>query len=71
MQVVIQLFVFFVPIFFIRVMHLFFSDVIVYSILSAIGLAFIITNGFWIRNIYQRMMVRRYSNMEGLRASRD
>jgi hypothetical protein len=71
MQIVIQLFVFFVPIFFIRLIHLFFSDVVVYSILSAIGLAFIITNEFWIGNIYRRMMLRRYTNMEGLRASRD
>ena len=71
MQIVIQLFVFFVPIFFIRLIHLFFSDVVVYSISSAIGLAFIITNEIWIGNIYRRMMLRRYTNMEGLRASRD
>ena len=71
MQVVVQMFVLFAPIFLIRLLHLFFSDVVVYSIMSAIGLTFILTNKLWIGNIYRRMMLRRYTNMEGLRASRD
>lgn len=71
MQVVIQLFVFFVPIIFIRLMHVFFSDVVVYSVMSLVGLVFLFTHQFWLRNIYRRMMLRRYTNMEGLRASRD
>ena len=41
-----------------------------YIIMLAIGLIFIITNRLWMRNIYNRMMKRRYINMEAFRASR-
>lgn len=39
-------------------------------ILLVIGAGFILTNGIWLRNIYQRFMKRRYKNMEELRDSR-
>lgn len=39
-------------------------------ILIAIGLAFIATSKYWIRNVYHRFMQRRYANMEGFRDSR-
>jgi hypothetical protein len=39
-------------------------------ILSLIGLAFIATHKYWIRNVYNRFMIRRYKNMEGFRDSR-
>lgn len=35
-----------------------------------IGIAFIATHKFWIRNVYRRFMQRRYVNMEGFRDSR-
>ena len=37
---------------------------------SIVGLGFIITHRFWIKNIYNRLMKRRYQNMEGFRATR-
>lgn len=70
LQVVVELFVFFFPIFIIRFLHLFFADTTVYAIMSLTGIAFIVTHPMWLRSIYRRMMLRRYANMEGLRASR-
>lgn len=34
-----------------------------------LGLCFIVTHPLWIRNIYQRMMSRRYENLEGFHAT--
>ena len=38
--------------------------------MSAIGLLFISTHPIWIRNIYNRMMKRRYENIDGFHATR-
>ena len=39
-------------------------------VLIAVGLAFILTSRWWLKNIYRRFMARRYKNMEGFRDSR-
>ncbi len=39
-------------------------------ILIVIGGGFILTSRFWLKNVYQRFMKRRYKNMEGFRDSR-
>jgi hypothetical protein len=39
-------------------------------IILLIGVAFIATSNWWIMNVYQRFMKRRYINMEGFRDSR-
>ena len=70
MQVVAQLVIFFFPLFFIRIMQLFFEKDIAYIVLLLTGLLFIATHKWWLMNVYQRMMKRRYENMEGFRASR-
>ena len=41
-----------------------------YIFMCVLGLAFIVTYPIWIRNIYKRMMKRRYENIEGFLASR-
>ena len=41
-----------------------------YIFMCVLGLAFIITYPIWIRNIYNRMMKRRYENIEGFLSSR-
>jgi len=41
-----------------------------YIFMCVLGLAFIVTYPIWIRNIYNRMMKRRYENIEGFLASR-
>ena len=42
-----------------------------YILLAVLGIAGIATHRYWIRNVYQRFMARRYKNMEGFRASRN
>ena len=41
-----------------------------YIFMCVLGLAFIFTYPIWIRNIYNRMMKRRYENIEGFLSSR-
>lgn len=70
LQIVVELLVFFVPVIVIQVLRIFFNDTVVNTILLVLGLAFIATEPLWMRNIYQRMMSRRYVNMDALRSSR-
>lgn len=69
-QIVMEMIVFIVPISFVSVVQLLLSETIAHIIILAIGVAFTSTHRIWIRNIYRRMMLRRYENMEGLRSSR-
>ena len=41
-----------------------------YIFMCVLGLAFIVTYPWWIRNIYNRMMKRRYENIEGFLATK-
>ena len=41
-----------------------------YLLMITIGLCFILTHPLWIRNIYRRMMSRRYENLEGFHTTR-
>lgn len=41
-----------------------------YVFMIVLGLGFILTHPIWIRNIYKRMMMRRYENLEGFHATR-
>ena len=70
LQLVASLSVFIIPITFVEILQTFFSDMVAFSIMAVIGLSFVITNKLWIRNIYTRLMARRYENMEGFRSSR-
>jgi len=42
-----------------------------YIPLIMLGLIGLATHRIWLRNIYHRLMLRRYENMEGFRASRN
>lgn len=46
------------------------SDDAANYIIIVLGLPFVFTHPLWLRNIYRRMMVRRYVNMEGFRSKR-
>ena len=70
LQIVISLSVFIVPITFVEILQSFLSEMVAYGIMAVIGMSFVITNKLWIRNIYTRLMARRYENMEGFRSSR-
>jgi hypothetical protein len=71
LQVVVQLFIFFFPLLFIRILQLFFPKTIAYLVILITGLLFMATHQWWLKNVYKRMMLRRYENLEGFRASRD
>ncbi len=47
-----------------------FNEETAFWIISAIGLAGIATHNIWLKNIYQRLMKRKYKNIEGFRTSR-
>ena len=51
-------------------MLLIMDETTAYTIMAVLGLLITIAHPVWLRNIYQRMMKRRYTNMEGFHASR-
>lgn len=60
----------FIPIVMVFLLRAIFNDTIAYWVLVIIGLSFTVTEQYWLRMIYRRMMLRRYQNLEGFRASR-
>ena len=69
-QVVIQIAGLFLPVVLISVLLLFLNETVAYIIILAIGAGFIAAQPLWLRNIYNRMMRRKYVLMEGFRSSR-
>lgn len=70
-QSIISMVILFLPLAFEKLFVLFFGPIWGYMPLIVLGIAGLATHRLWLRNIYQRMMVRRYENMEGFRASRN
>ncbi|SEA36794.1 hypothetical protein SAMN05216462_1275 [Xylanibacter ruminicola] len=71
MQLVIELFALFGPVLITGLGYLLVGLTYTYIVMCVIGVAFIITHPIWIRNIYTRMMKRRYENLEGFMNTRD
>ncbi len=69
-QAIVSMIGFFAPIALAMILQVIFSDEIAYCVLIIIGLAFTLTEPYWMRNIYCRMMKRRYQNLEGFHATR-
>lgn len=69
-SIIIELVCMTVPVFFVWLLQQSLDANNVYIIMTLIGIVFIVTNNIWIKNIYCRMMKRRYNNLEGFRASR-
>lgn len=70
LQVVVQLVVFFFPLLYVQILLSFLDTTIAYIVILITGLLLVATHNLWLRNIYRRMMKRRYANLEGFRASR-
>lgn len=70
LQLIIELIVFFVPIALVLILQALFSETVSFTVMIVVGLAFTLTEPYWMRNIYQRMMRRRYENLEGFHATR-
>lgn len=58
------------PVIFVSTLSIFCPPTVCYLCLSVVGLIGIATHRLWIRNVYVRMMTRRYENMEGFRTSK-
>lgn len=65
MQIVIELGALIIPGMIVGIGYLTVGLTATYIFMCVVGLAFIITYPIWIRNIYNRMMKRRYENIEG------
>jgi len=59
-----------VPLIVVFVMRALFSEEAAYWALFLQGVAVTLCEPLWMRNIYRRMMLRRYDNLEGFRATR-
>ncbi len=70
MQNLISLAAFGVPLLLLALLHYLTDETTTAWIFIVIGLAFILTSRYWLRNVYNRFMKRRYKNMEGFRDSR-
>jgi len=69
-QAIVSMIGFFAPVVLVLLLQAIFSDEIAYLVLIFIGLGFTLTNPYWMRNIYRRMMLRRYDNLEGFHTTR-
>ena len=71
MQLFIELFALFGPVLLTGLGYMLVGLTYTYIFMCIVGLGFILTHHLWIRNIYNRMMKRRYENLEGFMNSRD
>ena len=69
-QIIVSMTAMFAPVIIIILLQLVFSDDVAYWILFLSGLAITLTEPYWLRSIYRRMMLRRYENLEGFHSSR-
>ena len=71
MQIVIELVALLGPGIIVGVGYLLVGMTYTYLFMCALGLAFILTYPLWLRNVYNRMMQRRYDNLEGFHSTRE
>ena len=69
-QLVIELVALFVPVIVCVALLVFLNETVAYLIITFIGLVFMLLSPVWLRNIYHRMMVRKYTNLEGFHTTR-
>ena len=71
MQIVIEMTALIGPILITGLGYLLVGLTYTYIFMCVVGLAFILAHPLWIRNIYNRMMQRRYENLEGFHSTRE
>lgn len=69
-QSVVEIVILLAPVVLLKLTIALFGNVTANFVLMAIGVPFIVCHKRWIRNVYKRMMRRRYQNMEAFRATR-
>ena len=70
LQLIIELLGMFLPLLLVAVLLGLAGEDTAYLVMSLLGLLFTLAHPIWLRNIYNRMMKRKYINMEGFHASR-
>ena len=70
LQMVVTMVVFFFPAFLALTLSPIFGPTVAYTIMIVIGIGFTLTHDLWLRNIYTRMMRRRYDNLDSFHATR-
>ncbi|MCH5307460.1 MAG: hypothetical protein J1E37_05215 [Prevotella sp.] len=69
-QTIVSMIAMFAPIIIVSLLRFLYSDVTAYWVLLIIGVVTTLAEPYWMRNIYRRMMLRRYENLEGFHATR-
>ena len=67
---VVNILVFLVPTISYSIVHALFGDIPANFMMLIIGIIFIAIHKIWLKNIYVRMMKRKYDNLDGFRSSR-
>lgn len=69
-QAIVSMSTMFAPVAIMFTLQAIFDEQTAYWVLLLVGVAFTLTEQYWMRNIYRRMMRRRYSNLEGFHTTR-
>ena len=69
-QVIAEIAAFILPLLVLNIMPILFGETWGAVVIIVLGLIFVFTHPIWIRDIYQRIMRRRYENLESFHASR-
>lgn len=69
-QLLIEMIALIVPVALVVILQLTLGETTGYAVQAAIGLVFTFASPLWMRNIYARMMHRKYENLEGFHATR-
>ena len=69
-QIIVSMTTMFAPVIIISLLQIVFSADVAYWILFITGVTITLTEPYWLRSIYRRMMVRRYENLEGFHSTR-
>lgn len=69
-QIVVTMLALALPMGLVGLMSIFFSETVINSTLAVLGLAFIAAEPLWMKNIYGRMMARKYENLSGFHSTR-
>jgi len=69
-QSILSMIAMFAPVVIAIVLETIFDNQTAYLLLIFIGIAFTVTEPYWMRSIYQHMMKRRYQNLEGFHSTR-
>jgi hypothetical protein len=70
LQLAIELTGMFAPLLIVALLVMLAGEDTAYVVMAIIGLLLTLAHPLWLRNIYKRMMRRKYTNMEGFHASR-